>query len=36
VAAISLVLDVSSKAWAEMVLSKRTMLDPAIVLIPST
>lgn len=34
VAAISLVLDVSSKAWAELVLSKRTMLDPAIVLIP--
>jgi signal peptidase II len=34
VAAISLVLDVSSKAWAETVLSKRTMLDPAIVLIP--
>ncbi len=33
VAAISLVLDVSSKAWAELVLSKRTMVDPAIVLI---
>ncbi len=34
VAAISLVLDVSSKAWAETVLSKRTQVDPAIVLIP--
>lgn len=34
VAAISLVLDVSSKAWAEMVLSKRTLVDPAIVVIP--
>lgn len=33
VAAISLVLDVSSKAWAELVLSKRTMVDPAIVLV---
>ena len=33
VAAISLVLDVSSKAWAELVLSKRTLLDPAIVLV---
>ncbi len=33
VAAISLVLDVSSKAWAETVLSKRTQVDPAIVLI---
>lgn len=33
VAAISLTLDVSSKAWAEMVLSKRTMVDPAIVLV---
>ncbi len=33
VAAISLVLDVTSKAWAEMVLSKRTMVEPAIVLI---
>ncbi|MEP7048983.1 MAG: signal peptidase II [Pseudomonadota bacterium] len=33
VAAISLVLDVSSKAWAELVLSKRTMVDPAIVLL---
>ncbi|HYQ03625.1 MAG TPA: signal peptidase II [Polyangiaceae bacterium] len=34
VAAISLVADVTSKAWAEIVLSKRTLLDPAIVLIP--
>ena len=34
VAAISLVADVTTKAWAEIVLSKRTMLDPAIVLIP--
>ncbi|HEX2671805.1 MAG TPA: signal peptidase II [Polyangiaceae bacterium] len=34
VAAISLVADVVTKAWAEIVLSKRTMLDPAIVLIP--
>ena len=33
VAAISLIADVTSKAWAEMTLSKRTMLDPAIVLI---
>lgn len=33
VAAISLVLDVSSKAWAEITLSKRTALDPAISLI---
>ena len=34
VAAISLVADVTSKAWAEIVLSKRTMVEPAIVLIP--
>jgi signal peptidase II len=34
VAAISLVADVVSKAWAEIVLSKRTLVDPAIVLIP--
>jgi signal peptidase II len=34
VAAVSLVADVTSKAWAEIVLSKRTLLDPAIVLIP--
>jgi len=34
VAAISLIADVTSKAWAEIVLSKRTLLDPAIVLIP--
>ena len=34
VAALSLVADVTSKAWAEIVLSKRTLLDPAIVLIP--
>jgi signal peptidase II len=34
VAAVSLVADVSCKAWAEIVLSKRTMIDPAIMLIP--
>ena len=34
VSAISLIADVTSKAWAEIVLSKRTMIDPAIVLIP--
>ena len=34
VAAISLVADVTSKAWAEIVLSKRTLVDPAMVLIP--
>ena len=34
VAAISLVADVTSKAWAEIALSKRTVIDPAIVLIP--
>ena len=34
VAGISLVADVVSKAWAEIVLSKRTLVDPAIVLIP--
>jgi len=34
VAAISLVADVTTKAWAEIVLSKRTLVDPAIVLIP--
>jgi signal peptidase II len=33
VAALSLVADVTSKAWAEIVLSKRTMLDPSMVLI---
>jgi len=33
VAALSLVADVTSKAWAEIVLSKRTMLDPSLVLI---
>jgi signal peptidase II len=33
VAAISLTADVTSKAWAEMTLSKRTLMDPAIVLI---
>jgi signal peptidase II len=33
VAALSLVADVASKAWAEIVLSKRTMLDPSLVLI---
>jgi len=35
VAAVSLVADVTSKAWAEIVLSKRSLLDPAIVLIPN-
>jgi len=34
VAGISLVADVVSKAWAEIVLSKRTLVDPAMVLIP--
>jgi signal peptidase II len=34
VAAISLVADVGSKAWAEVVLGQRTLLDPAIVLVP--
>jgi signal peptidase II len=33
VAALSLIADVGSKAWAEIVLGKRTMLDPAIVVI---
>jgi len=33
VAAISLIADVTSKAWAEITLSKRTLMDPAIVLI---
>jgi signal peptidase II len=33
VAAISLILDVASKAWAEITLSKRSFLDPSIVLI---
>jgi signal peptidase II len=33
VAALSLVADVTSKAWAEIVLSKRTLIDPAIILI---
>ena len=33
VAAISLVADVTSKAWAEIVLSKRTAQEPSIVLI---
>jgi len=35
VSAISLVADVTSKAWAEIALSKRTLVDPAIVLIPN-
>jgi len=34
VAAVSLVADVTTKAWAEIVLSRRTLVDPAIVLIP--
>lgn len=33
VAALSLLADVASKAWAEIVLSKRTMIDPSIVII---
>jgi len=33
VAAVSLIADVTTKAWAEIVLSKRTLLDPAIILI---
>ena len=32
-AAVSLFADISSKAWAEVVLSKRTMAEPSIVLI---
>ena len=31
--ALSLAMDVGSKAWAEIVLGKRTLIDPAIVLI---
>jgi signal peptidase II len=33
VAAISLLADVTTKAWAEIVLSERTLADPSIVLI---
>ncbi len=33
VAAVSLLADVASKAWAEIVLSQRTMSDPSIVII---
>ena len=33
VAALSLLADVATKAWAEIVLSKRTLIDPSIVLI---
>ncbi len=33
VAAISLAADVASKAWAEITLGKRTLLDPALVLV---
>jgi signal peptidase II len=33
VAALSLLADVASKAWAEIVLSKRTMIDPSIVIV---
>lgn len=33
VAAVSLLADVTSKAWAELVLTKRTLVDPAIVLV---
>lgn len=33
VAAVSLAADVTTKAWAEITLSKRTLLNPAIVLI---
>jgi signal peptidase II len=33
VSALSLMADVASKAWAEIVLGKRTMLDPALVII---
>lgn len=32
-AAVSLVADVASKAWAEITLGKRTLLDPSIVLV---
>ena len=34
VAAASLIADIASKAWAEVVLSRRTVSDPSIVLIP--
>src|SRR5688572_19756525 len=34
VAAVSLLADIGTKAWAELVLSKRTLSDPSIVLIP--
>lgn len=34
VSAVSLIADIGTKAWAEMVLSKRTSADPSIVLIP--
>src|SRR5262245_45158328 len=33
VAALSLAADVASKAWAEVALSKRTLLDPSVVLV---
>ena len=33
-AAVSLILDIGSKAWAEVELSKRTLDDPSIVLLP--
>ena len=32
-ASVSLVLDIGTKAWAEIVLSKRTLVDPSIVLV---
>jgi signal peptidase II len=34
-AALSLALDIGSKAWAEVELSKRTLEDPSIVLLPN-
>jgi signal peptidase II len=34
VSAVSLLADIGTKAWAEMALSKRTVSDPSIVLIP--
>lgn len=34
VAGISLLLDLGSKAWAEIELSRRTLIDPSITLIP--
>jgi signal peptidase II len=35
VAGLSLLADIAAKAWAEIVLSQRTMVEPAIVLVPN-